>query len=391
MNAWLGTAAFTVRSRNGLSMRVYRDIGEADAREWDSILGSDDVLMSHRFVRVCQEARIENAEFWHLLVSGNDGLVCVATLHRMWVNLELLSDGLTRTLIQTVKDRWLRVLNIPVLFCGLPVSCGRPCLKIRGEADSGLVCAAVIEAMEEIATATSTPLICLKEFDKSASEQMDIVFSHGYFRALSLPSCSLSLRWDSLSAYLASMKAGYRRQVQSSLCARREAGLNIQRLDDFGPHVDTIFSLYQQTIHRARHRLETLNAEFFRLLAGSLGGQTKAILIVKEGRPLAAAVMVFTPNIATFLFAGMTEDRNQEWQIYQNLILEVIAEAIGSGAAQLDLGQTSYAMKSRMGAGEEPRYLYLRYLSSMGHFLLHRFSGCLFPKHDYPQRRVFAR
>ena len=187
------------------------------------------------------------------------------------------------------------------------------------------------------------------------------------------------------------MRAGYRRQIQASLIARKEAGLSIRRLEDFSSQTDTIFALYQQTIHRAKHRLETLNSDFFSLLPASLGDRTKAILIEKNGRPVAAAVMVFTPNVATFLFAGMDEERNSEWQIYQNLILEVVKDGIRSGARRLDLGQTSYSMKSRMGAQEEPRYLYLRYSSSLGHFLLHRFSGFLFPKREYPQRRVFAR
>ena len=142
---------------------------------------------------------------------------------------------------------------------------------------------------------------------------------------------------------------------------------------------------------RAQQRLESLNPEFFRLLDICLGEQAKVILIELEERPLAMAVMLFSGRVATFLFAGMEEQRQPEWQLYQNLLAEVMAAAIDAGAVRLELGQTSYAMKSRMGAEESPRYLYLRYRGLVSHLLLRGFSRVLFPKHEYPRRRVFAR
>ncbi len=388
---WLGTRPFTLISRHGLRVRVYRDIREVEAAEWDSVLGPDDLLMSHRFGRACQQARIEDAVFWHLLISEGEEIVGVATLHRMGVNLESLSDGLTRKLVGKLKCRWPGFFRLPVLFCGLPVSCGEPCLKVSARADFNQVCSAVIEVMECVAAATSTRLLCLKEFSPAATGRMDFVLSHGYFRALSLPSCSVSLTWDSFSSYLASMRSGYRRQVESSLRARRETGLRARRLGGYAAREETIFALYSQTIRRARQRLETLNPEFFRLLDVCLGEQAKVILIEREGRPLAMALMLFDRDVATFLFAGMEEERRPEWQLYQNLLAEVVAAAIDAGATRLELGQTSYAMKSRMGAEESPRYLYLRYRGLVKHSLLRGFSGALFPVHEYPRRRVFAR
>src|ERR1051325_8374578 len=119
---WLGPRPFTLTASGGLRLRVSRDIREVEASEWDSVLGPDDLLMSHSFIRACQEARIEDAEFWHLLVYSDEQLVCVATLYRMWVNLELLSNGLTRKLVERLKGMWPGFFRLPVLFCGLPVS-----------------------------------------------------------------------------------------------------------------------------------------------------------------------------------------------------------------------------------------------------------------------------
>jgi hypothetical protein len=387
---WLGQRPFTLNASGGLTVRVCRDIREVEACEWDSVLGPDDLLMSHSFIRACQEARIEEAEFWHLLIYSGERIVCVATLHRMHVNLELLSGGLTRRLVAGLKGLWPGFFRLPVLFCGLPVSSGQPCLKIRSEGDYEPVCSVLIGAMERLARLTSTRLLCLKEFDPQAAGRMDSVLSRGYFRALSLPGCALSLDWDSFHSYLNSMRSSYRRQVQSSLRARRTAGLEVRHLEQCSASVETIFDLYSQTVGGAEHRLETLNPEFFRLLDTCLGERVKVIMIESEGRPLAMAVMLFTGQVATLLFAGMEAKRQPEWQLYQNLISEVVASAIDAGARRLELGQTSYAMKSRMGAEESPRYLYLRYRGPLQHALLRGFSRALFPRHEYPRRRVFA-
>lgn len=391
MRAMLSTQCFTTECSHGLEIRVYRDISHVAAAAWDSVLEPDDLLMSHRFVQTCQQARIDDAEFWHLLILKDDEIIGVATLHRMFVNLELLANGLTRKLVDQLKRRWPGFLRLPVLFCGLPVSCGQPCLKIIAGAHFEHACAAVVDVMERVAATTSTQLLCFKEFDPDAVERMDFVLSRGYFRAFSLPSCSISLTWNSFSSYLAGMKASYRRQVQSSLRARREAGLQVHRLERNAACSETIFALYRQTILGAQQRLETLNPEFFRLLTIYFGQQAQVILIELDRRPLAMALMLFTGNVATFLFAGMETRRQPQWQIYQNLLTEVVAASIDAGARRLELGQTSYAMKSRLGAEESPRYLYLRYRGLLKHSLLRGFSPVLFPKYSYPRRRVFAR
>jgi len=377
---------------HGQRVEVFRHIDQVDRRLWDSILGPDDLLMSHAFVKACQDARIANVDgFWHVLVSRDGQLVCTATLHRMAVCLELLSSGLTRRMVAGLKAMWPAFLRVPVLFCGLPVSCGQPCLKIAGCVDPDCACDAIAGTMEAIAESTATPLVCLKEFDAVGVQSMDAFTARGYFRAPSLPSCSMPLRWPSFDAYVGSLRSGYRRQLLATLRAREKAQLRVVRLDRISAQIDTIFPLYLQTVRRAPHRLETLNADFFRQLDLQLADRTRAIVIEAQARPVGAAVMLLADSAAIFLFVGMDDSRNPQWQVYQNLVAEVVAIAIESGARRLEMGQTSYEMKTRMGAEEDPRSIYLRYRGAMAHAALRSVSPALFPTHRSPQRRVFAR
>jgi hypothetical protein len=352
------------------------------------LLAPEELQLSHRFVRLCQLSRVEDAEYRHLLVYDHDRLCCVATLSRMDVCLDVLASGATRSLIRSVRQRLPGFLRVGLLFCGLPVSFGQPCLKLAPWADVAAVCRLLARVMGRVARETGAQLLCLKEFDPAAAA-VDPVCGHGFFRAPSLPSCSLDLRWDSLTGYLRAMTSGYRRQVRATLGARDAAGLTFRRVDSFAAEGDVIHALYSQVIERAPHRLETLNRAFIGRLDTDLGPQSRAIFLERHGQPLAVAVMLYAGRLATFLLAGLDYGADRRWQVYPNLVLEVVSDAIRSGASRLELGQTSYPLKSRLGAVAVPRALYLRHRNPIAHALLRGAAGLLFPDYECPSRRVF--
>jgi predicted N-acyltransferase len=75
----------------------------------------------------------------------------------------------------------------------------------------------------------------------------------GYRRAASLPSYRLPIRWPSFPAYLAAMRAGYRRQLRQTRASANGAGLSF-RSEDFFSGMLAIFELYQQVMERANSR-----------------------------------------------------------------------------------------------------------------------------------------
>jgi hypothetical protein len=372
-----------------MRVRTHRDIDDIDAAEWDSLLAPEELQQSHRFVRLCQQSRVEDADYRHLLVYERGRLCCVASLCRVDVCLDVLASGATRALIRSLRQRFPGFLRVGLLFCGLPVSFGQPCLKLAPGADAGAVCRLLARVMGRVGRETGAHLLCLKEFDPSAAVAVDPVCRHGFFRARSLPSCSMDLRWDSFTGYLREMTAGYRRQAHATLRAGDAAGLTFRRVDSFAAEGAVIHALYSEVIERARHRLETLNRAFLDRLDTDLGPQSHAIFLERQGQPLAVAVMLYAGKLATFLLAGLDYGADRQWQVYPNLVLEVVREAIRSGASRLEMGQTSYPLKSRLGAVAVPRFLYLRYRNPLGHLLLRGAAGFLFPDHEYPSRRVF--
>jgi predicted N-acyltransferase len=371
------------------TVRVYERIEEADAAEWNSILSPDDIQATHEFINTCQSAEVENALYRHLMIYEGDQLVSVASLSLMTVSLDLLSSGVTRKIIRLMRRLRPNFLRVPLLLCGLPVSFGNSCIRFREGASPAQIIEIINDVMDSVAQDFGARVLCFKEFTTDESISLDQLTQSGYFRASSLPGCTLSINWRTFDEYLASMRAGYRRQLMATLRIRREAGLSVRVVKDFRKDCAGIHRLYQAVMDRAEFQLERLNLAFFEGLNINLRRHSRAILLEQNGELLAAAVMLFTGRVATLLLVGIDYEQNRQYHSYFNIVIESVREAINAGVEILELGQTSYDLKGRLGSVTTDRYLYLKHRNRGLNSILRRASGLLFPSVALTERRVF--
>jgi hypothetical protein len=372
-----------------LDVQVFTRAAEIPAAEWDSLVDPDDLLAQHWFVRVCEESGIEAAVYRHVLVRDGGALAGLATLSLMRVRLDLLSETGLRGLSAGVRRLWPSFLTMPVLLGGLPVSFGASTLRIHPEASGGAVTAAVAEAAEAASAELGAGLIAFKEFGPADRSHAERLVEHGWFEAASLPGCALEIRWPSFDAYLAGLRSGYRRQLRADLAARAASGLVLRRAPGLGGRRDEILALYGQVMDRAPYQLERLPAAFFARLEEGAGERCRTILLERAGDLLAAAILLRSPRTLVFLLAGIDYAQARAHRVYPNLVAEVVAEAIRDGAERVELGQTSYLLKGRLGGTFSPRSLFLRHRRPAVHRALRLAAPLLFPRSTPLSRRTF--
>jgi predicted N-acyltransferase len=365
------------------------DIAAVDPREWDSLLAPDDFHATHRFIGVCQRSGVADAAYRHITVHDEGRLIAIASFSRMQVALDLLSTGVVRGVTRAVREWREGFFRVPVAFCGLPVSFGQSSLRIRTGADAPAVAGLIADELERWGHSTGTAVLCFKELAPPELPLVGPLAEHGWFQAPSMPSCILDMTWRTFDEYVGSMRAGYRRQLLASLRARERLGLTVRLVRDWEAEAARIFPLYEQVIDHAPFQLERLNLAFFQSLATDLGDRTSALLVERDGALLAAAVLLHGPDTLTFLLAGIDYARHRECQAYLTLVAEIVAEAIRRGVARLDLGQTTYDLKGRLGAETSPRWLCVKCPNPAMHLMLRAASGALFPAVSPPPRRVF--
>lgn len=369
--------------------RVEERVTAFDEEEWDRILDGDDLQATHRFVRACQSSGVESARYAHVLLTDEKGPAALASLSAFNVFLDLLAPAWTRDVCGRIRDWAPRFMRFPLVVGGLPVSFNQSCLRARTDVDPEAVLTRIHPVVEDLSASTGASLVCFKEF----SDQ-ELLFALpleglGFTRCASLPSCSLSLPFHSFRDYEKAMRSGYRRQLRASYPPREEDDL-VLRMDHLTPHVSRVFPLYEQVMDRAEYRLEHLNEAFLRALAEELSGETRVLLLEEaEGRLLAAAVLLRGSKKTTFLITGMDYDRCRRVRGYERLVTGVIEQAIRWGAGSVELGQTSWALKGRLGAQPQPRHLFFRYRKPVGNTILRHALPHLFPERPLPARRVF--
>jgi hypothetical protein len=144
-------------------------------------------------------------------------------------------------------------------------------------------------------------------------------------------------------------------------------------------------------LDRAAVRLERLPVSFFEQLATL--EEARAIL-VENADPIhtelvAAAIVLESQMDCTFLLVGMDYSVSRELAAYHVVVDTIVERAIESGAHVVELGQTSYDRKMRMGAVTTKRDLYVRGATPAVHRLLSLMRDSLFPATPIRPRRVF--
>jgi len=193
-----------------------------------------------------------------------------------------------------------------------------------------------------------------------------------------LPSCLLPLEWTDFSAYLDSLRSHYRYRCRQARERWRQVQVDILPPEQFDAQM---YRLYEEVWGRSRFQLEKLSPDFFRefplpahLLRARLGRQVVGFaLLVPNGSEL------------IFLFTGFDRRCNRELDLYLNLLLEIIRFGLEQGFTRIDFGQTTEAVKMKLGCRLSPRRLYLAHSNPILHHLANRFLPLL--EYRFPQEK----
>lgn len=391
-------------SSNELRVLRFNSIHEIDDVLWDSINPDKGLFHSHRFIRAVEDAQVENSRFWCLLFYKKDKLVATTVLSSFSVSLDLFLGDLLKKLVKMVR-RWKPdFLRIGVLFCGLPISLGQHNLLISETSFIKDVLKLLNEEMSSISRSQQIRFMCIKEFRQPEIKRMDQLKNYGFFRANSLPYVTLKIRWSDFESYLSDLRHPYRRAILLSL---RKLGNQNPVIDRYKPELETtnkpglvlgnsqvcspeeFFKLYNEVMNRAQVKLETLNEAFFKNLFTEMSDELEILAMIQGDEILGAAIIAYANKTMTFTLVGLKYEKRDEYEVYFNLVYGILSIAIERGCEELNLGQTSYWLKQRIGGECIPEYFYLKGENKLIHFILRTLNSWIFPQANLLNPNVF--
>jgi predicted N-acyltransferase len=371
---------------------------------WDSLADGDPPYQSHRLLRAVEDAGVEDGHFWYLVFRDGERWVATAALSAFTVSLDLFLPKGFQKLVARARRAFPRCLRIDVLFCGLPASFGQSHLCLAEDALARPVLARLAEEMATLGREEGLRYLCVKEFKARELPAVEPLEELGFFRGHSLPYMAMEIRWRSFDEYLASLRHPYRRQIRRSLAKMGMTRPEIRpysprRLADSRPHLvlggpeslspGRFYTLYRNVMARAETRLEFLNPAFFERLWVELGPDLQILTAVVESEVLGAALLVKSGETLSFMLVGLPEAQETPHDVYFNLVSALLDQAIRQGCRRLNLGQTAYWVKQRIGGEPEDEFLFFKAASPTLHFLLRALRGVLFPRPLLKSPRVF--
>jgi hypothetical protein len=195
-----------------------------------------------------------------------------------------------------------------------------------------------------------------------------------------LGTCVFHNRFSCFEDYLSSLRATYRRRANQAM--RRAAGLTLRPMaarEFTAQH----HQLYLNVLRRSRYPLEQLEAEFFRQFDGEL------FAYEHQGRPVAFFLIQQRARCLHFIFGGMDYACRDEFDLYVNMLLDIVRIGTQRGCDSIDLGQTAEQTKLRLGAVYQPLYMAAFSGNSALNWLLRKFAPRLCYQETPPEFRVF--
>jgi hypothetical protein len=243
---------------------------------------------------------------------------------------------------------------------------------------------------------------------------------------LTLSSYVLSLKFNDFEAYVAALRSPYRRQVKRALEAFdgvetiglglvTGTGLGLVSDPNFNsvpvtnfnsvtdpnlnpvPELNSVnqsesksrqafepdlYPLYVDVFNHSKDQLEKLEPIYFEQFPG------RTFKFTHNSRPLAFVQTLDEPTPAGilrhFVLGGFDRSQLQKFDLYRNLLLQLIQEALADGCTAINLGQTAAESKSKTGALEQLKYLYVAHSNPA----LHKLLGTLVKRFSYQRYRT---
>jgi len=193
------------------------------------------------------------------------------------------------------------------------------------------------------------------------------------------PTIDCDIRWSSFTQYQESFRSDYKSRITNSLrmgSKLRPSIIPPGRLDE------KTYSLYVD-VARRYHSI-VLPRKFFT----KFPNENYILGLELDATVLAWAFLVPQGRYLYFLFGGFNDQLNEEYSIYNNLLLAIIRFSIENKYEKVNLGQTAELSKMRIGGYPRERFLLVRHTNCLINQIIKKTDIFSYRK-KYPTPNVF--
>lgn len=193
-----------------------------------------------------------------------------------------------------------------------------------------------------------------------------------------LPTVVLANHFKSIEDYESNLRAHYRYRIK---CAR-----NRFKEVEVREHIkmdDQLYKLYVDVYNRSDFKLEKSSQTYFEDFESELTG------FYINHEPIGFVQYKIVNHTLYFVFCGINYEALKAYDTYYNMLLYMIEIGIKEKVHAINLGQTTEAVKQKLGGKVQKKYMYIHHSNGLVHTLIHALKPIIGYKLQPQNYRVF--
>lgn len=381
---------------SGFRIKIFETVGDIPAGDWEKSAG-DNILLSLSYARAVENAAPRGITPFYALFYQEEKPVMSAYFQLVKINrdlhkkVELKPSHARPRFFDGLHDNLTGRVTFNMLVCGNTLLSGENCVGYLGGLDEERIYRGIGECMKKIKERlkgkTKIDIMLIKDFCRSVGHKTDRLAEFGYQEFSAGPNMVIPIRngWKTFDDYMANMKSKYRRRVKSTLkkgALLVKKSLSYEELSDEKTG-NEIYALYLQVVNQAKFKLFVLERDFFRSLKKQLGHNFELDAYYFEDRMVAFTTRIYSGPVMEGYTHGLNYGVNKKYELYQNILYDDVRQAIRRESSSINLGRTSIAMKSSVGAVPEEMTFFISLLNPVSNSILRAVKYFLKPSPEY--------
>jgi len=353
-------SSFATRIR----VRHVETITDVDCDAWNQLF--PDMAENWDYFRSCEDSKPELLKLSAMVVFDGTNLVGAVPVfivdYRLDMSLPSALNGFG-TFIDRVAPNLMRM---PVLGFGSPMSetCVFGFASGLSFQEKKMVLKELVSGLLDYAKEIGVKLTAIKDVPESDRELMDEVLDQFRFARMgSLPVAKLDLPFQDLSDYLRSLGANMRKDLKRKINQSRDVKVEVRaRVEP--DLLDEIVALYHETQANRSSSFEAFDEvpdAYFDHVLKNMKGLARVMLFRIDGRLIGFNLFLQEGNRVIGKFVGMHYELSRKYNIYFKNWLEMVSYCLENEIGELQTGQTTYAIKTKLGCRLKRSWIYFRH------------------------------
>ncbi|MDD4616121.1 MAG: GNAT family N-acetyltransferase [Alphaproteobacteria bacterium] len=353
-----------------MKAEVYNEIAQVPKADWDALASQFSRTQSRDFWAVVEKSGLNDFKYRYAIFRDESGKpAALAAFYTVTTDIAIFAPAFLRKALALVRRLFPSFLKIRMLECGTPMTLTSPPFIMRKDVSLEDAVEALDKLLLGLAQAEGHFLIVVRDFETNAEGYCSHFRARGYHLVHGLPNTYLGIRWRTADDYLASMKSYYRSKVLKHMKRNELAQMRHEVVENFDDKAELLCAQWMTVYnHAAEFQREKLTPEFYRQFSRQMGAASKAIYFYSSERLVGHALLMLDGETLRWLYFGREAAQNDSLYLY--VAQAVIKTAIGLGVKQLEMGLTTYPIKTDMGAQLMPMKMALRARSRFINFFV---------------------